>query len=115
MRNTGDQYRQTARLFGALAHPTRLRILNELRRGTACVCHLQATLDRAQPTISKHLRILRDSGFTDARRDGVFVYYSLADPRVDRLLDIVLGPHTGTAARRSCGCPACEEAKLTPQ
>jgi ArsR family transcriptional regulator len=107
-----NRYRETALLFGALSHPARLRILDELRRGTACVCHLQNALHRPQPYVSQQLRLLRDAGFTDTRRDGLFVYYYLADPRVERLLDIFLGPRTRADQLSACECPACQETRL---
>jgi ArsR family transcriptional regulator len=66
-------------VFAALADPTRLRILALLGDGEICVCHLHASLDVPQPTASRHLAYLRKSGLVEARRDGVWMHYKLAE------------------------------------
>ncbi len=71
---------QVSRLFGALADPTRVRILNLLAAGELCVCDLVETLDQPQPTVSRHLASLRASGLVGVRRRGRFAYYRLAEP-----------------------------------
>jgi ArsR family transcriptional regulator len=65
-------------LFKAAGEPTRLRILNLLRMGSICVCDLQATLGLPQPTVSRHLAVLRHAGLVEDSRDGTRVMYSLA-------------------------------------
>jgi len=104
----GDPYRQAVRLFGLLAHPARLRILDELRRGEACVCHLQAVLKRPQPYISQQLRVLREAGVIKVRKQGLYVYYQLADERVERLLGEILGPVGKPSPLPACSCPRCQ-------
>ena len=66
-----------ARLFKALADPTRLRILSLLSRheGEVCVFELVESFTLEQPTISHHLRILRDAGFMECRKKGTWAYY----------------------------------------
>jgi ArsR family transcriptional regulator len=66
------------RLLSAAGEPTRLRILNLLRRGSICVCDLQAVLDLPQPTVSRHLAALRHAGLVLDFREGPRVIYSLA-------------------------------------
>ncbi|HDN79940.1 MAG TPA: transcriptional regulator [Chloroflexi bacterium] len=110
----GDPYRQAVRLFGLLAHPARLRILDELRRGEACVCHLQAVLKRPQPYISQQLRVLRQAGVIEARKQGLYVYYRLADERVERLLGEILGPVGTPSPLPACSCPQCQEELTLP-
>lgn len=88
----GDLYEPVARLFSLLAHPARLRILDLLRRGEARVCHLQAVLGVPQPYVSQQLRVLREAGLISQRREGLYIYYRLADPQVEHLLAEVLGP-----------------------
>jgi DNA-binding transcriptional ArsR family regulator len=100
-------YRQAARLFHMLSHQARLRILDELRRDEACVCHLQEVLGRPQAYISQQLRVLREAEAVTARKDGVLVYYRLADPRVERMLEQVLGPAGPATRLPSCPCPKC--------
>jgi ArsR family transcriptional regulator len=68
-------------VFRALSDPTRLRILNLLRNGELCVCHLVAVLGVPQPTASRHLSYLRKAGFVVARKEGLWSYYRLSPAR----------------------------------
>ncbi|NOY87391.1 MAG: metalloregulator ArsR/SmtB family transcription factor [Deltaproteobacteria bacterium] len=70
--------KQTARFFKTLANETRLRILALLTSGELCVCDLMAALDLPQSTVSRHLATLRNSGLVEDRRQGVWMYYRLA-------------------------------------
>lgn len=103
-------YTQQAQLLKAMAHPTRLEILDILRRGEECVCHMEAALGKRQSYISQQLMTLRDAGLVDSRRDGLNVFYFLCAPdALLPLLDAVLGP-LDDAARRpvpGCMCPHC--------
>jgi len=103
-----NSIRQRARLLKLLSHPARLRILDELRRDEACVCHLQAVLNRRQPYISQQLRALRDAGVVRSRREGTFLYYRLTDPGLVRILDVILGPAGQPRHPSTCTCPECE-------
>lgn len=67
------------RVYAALADPTRLRMLSLLGAGEICVCHLHASLDVPQPTASRHLAYLRKSGLVEARRDGIWMHYKMAE------------------------------------
>ena len=67
-------------LFRALNDATRLRILALVASGEVCVCHIHEALDIAQPTASRHLAYLRQTGLVAARRDGLWVHYRLAAP-----------------------------------
>ena len=67
-------------LFRALADDTRLRILALLAAGEVCVCHIHGALDLPQPTVSRHLAYLRKSGLAAARREGLWMHYSLQMP-----------------------------------
>ncbi len=102
-----DCYHQAARLFRLLSHPARLRILGELRRDEACVCHLQAVLGRPQAYVSQQLRVLREAGVVTDHKDGLNVYYRLADRRVERLLEEILGPAGERTVPPACPCPRC--------
>ncbi len=68
-------YENEAQVFYALAHPVRLEILELLRGGEACVCHIQAMLGQRQAYISQHLNVLRKAGLVSSRKDGQRVYY----------------------------------------
>lgn len=107
-----NSYRQAVRLFSLLAHPARLRILDELRREEACVCHLQAILRRPQPYISQQLRVLREAGVIEGHKRGLYVYYRLADERAERLLQEVLGPPGEPRPLPACACPRCHEEEV---
>lgn len=67
-----------ARVFRALGDPTRLKIVALLSHGELCVCHVQQGLSLTQPTTSRQLSILRSAGLVQDRREGAWVYYSLA-------------------------------------
>jgi ArsR family transcriptional regulator len=69
-----------ARLFRALADPTRLRLINLMAEGEICVCYFVEVLGAAQPKISRHLAYLRRAGIVAARREGKWMHYRLAVP-----------------------------------
>ena len=71
--------RTTTQTFKALSDETRLRILSLLRQGELCVCDLMAVLQLPQSTISRHLAVLRNTGWVIDRRQGVWMYYRLTD------------------------------------
>jgi ArsR family transcriptional regulator, arsenate/arsenite/antimonite-responsive transcriptional repressor len=73
-------------MFKALADPTRVAIVNRLSAvPEACVCDLTAAFELSQPTISHHLRILRDTGLIEVERRGTWAYYRLVPEAIDRL------------------------------
>lgn len=73
------QAQKYASWFKALADPTRIRILNLLacHNEPLCVCDIVAHFDIGQPTISHHLKILRETCFVTVTRQGAFMYYSV--------------------------------------
>jgi ArsR family transcriptional regulator, arsenate/arsenite/antimonite-responsive transcriptional repressor len=71
----------SAELFRALADETRLRILNLLGRGEICVCDIMTVLAIGQSKASRHLAYLRNAGLVEDRRVGLWMYYSLAEPK----------------------------------
>jgi ArsR family transcriptional regulator len=73
---TGEAERLTADL-AILAHPVRLQLLDVLLRneGRVCVCDLEAAVPVKQPTVSHHLRLLREAGLVTSERDGLWAYY----------------------------------------
>jgi ArsR family transcriptional regulator len=77
---------QLAARFKALADPTRVGIVNALAQGDeVCVCNLTDAFGLSQPTISHHLRILRQAGLVEASRRGTWAYYRLVPEAVDAL------------------------------
>ncbi len=75
-----------ARVFKALANPTRLAILRRALGDGMCVGDLHECLGRSQPNISQHLAVLRDRGLVEPQRDGNRVCYQLVDERIAELL-----------------------------
>lgn len=80
-----------AERFKALAEPARLQLLNCLQSGEMSVNELVEESGLGQANVSKHLQLLHTLGFVTRRKDGLFVYYSLADKSVFRLCDIMCG------------------------
>ena len=72
--------------FKALADPTRVAIVNRLASvAECCVCDLNAAFDLSQPTISHHLKVLRDAGLVESSRRGTWAYYRLVPEAVQDL------------------------------
>jgi len=67
-------------LFSAFADPTRIRILNVLAAGELCVCDILDILGLPQPTVSRHLAVLRNVALVEVTRDWKYAYYRLALP-----------------------------------
>lgn len=63
----------------ALSDPNRLKLLKLLQKREMCVCEIQASLGIAQPTVSKHLKILEAAGLVGRKKEGLWVNYSLSD------------------------------------
>ncbi len=112
-----DVFDSPARLFKVLGHPARLAILDVLRGGEQCVCHLEATLGYRQAYISQHLMLLREAGLVKDRRDGLNIFYQVVDPDLLRVIDAALpaSPAQGKAPVPHCDCPKCQPAAETPQ
>ena len=68
-----NSYNDTASKLKVMGHPVRLQILDMLRRGETCVCHIEQALDKRQAYISQQLMMLRDAGLVDSRKDGLQV------------------------------------------
>ena len=88
---TPDLMALIAERFKALAEPARLRILNALRRSEMTVSELVEDTELGQANVSKHLQLLYSLKFVSRRKDGLFVYYALADKSVFQLCDIMCG------------------------
>lgn len=108
-----DGYASQAKLFKALMHPARLAILDVLRPGEACVCHMEAALGYRQAYISQHLMVLRDAGLVEDRRDGWNIFYRSVKPEIFELMDsarLILGQRAKNrvaAVVAACPCPHC--------
>jgi len=71
-----------SRFFKALADETRLRILKLLEAREMCVCEVMVALDLTQPTASHHLGLLENAGLVKGRKEGKWVFYSIANPKL---------------------------------
>ena len=90
---TQDWAGDLARMFKALGDPVRLRLLSRVAShagGEACVCDLSVGFDLTQPTISHHLKVLRETGLLQCERRGTWVYYCVV-PSALAQLSAVLG------------------------
>ncbi|MEF8874237.1 MAG: metalloregulator ArsR/SmtB family transcription factor [Candidatus Thermoplasmatota archaeon] len=77
-----------AELCRMLSHPTRLKILEQLKSGEKTVSEIVETLDINQPTVSQHLRKLKKSGLVSAERDGAHMRYEIVYPKILDACDI---------------------------
>ena len=80
-----------AERFKALGEPARLRILQALRDGERCVGELEDDTGLNQANLSRHLQLLSTAGMVQRRKDGLFVYYELADRNVLKLCELMCG------------------------
>lgn len=77
---TKARYEAKARIIKAMAHPTRLFLVDELSRQSRCVCELTALVGADMSTVSKHLSILKAAGIVEDEKRGLQVWYSLRMP-----------------------------------
>jgi ArsR family transcriptional regulator, arsenate/arsenite/antimonite-responsive transcriptional repressor len=81
--------KERAAIFKALGHTLRLAILDELQKGECCVQDLVEKLDCEQSNLSRHLAVLKQTGIIDCRKDGLYVYYSMAIPCISSFFNCV--------------------------
>lgn len=113
-------YEQETKLYKALMHPTRLAILDLLRNGEECVCHMEATFGFRQAYISQQLMVLRDAGLVEVRRDGLNIYYHVIRPEIFAVLDAMremtgVRPRADKPKRNICTCPNCVGEPASPK
>ncbi|MBT2210563.1 MULTISPECIES: ArsR/SmtB family transcription factor [Actinomadura] len=87
-----DEAGELARVFKALGDPVRLQLLSMIASragGEVCVCDLTPAFEVSQPTISHHLKLLREAGLIEGERRGTWVYYRLVQETTDRLAAIL--------------------------
>lgn len=77
---------KSAEIVKCLGHPLRLRLLEALEQGEMTVSDLQDYADVSQAAVSQQLAILRGRGVVDFRRDGVYAYYRIIEPKVSKIL-----------------------------
>lgn len=112
-----QQFQAQAKIFKSLMHPVRLSILDILRDGEQCVCHMEAILNRRQAYISQHLSVLREAGLVQDRRDGWNIFYRVTQPEIYAIIDSAgamagvkrtsITPRPLGKNKTSCPCPKC--------
>lgn len=86
---TYEQFAERAAVMKAMAHPSRLLMIDELSKGTRCVCELQVLVGHDMSTVSKHLGVLKRAGLVIDERRGKEVYYSLKTPCILKFFDCI--------------------------
>ena len=81
-----EDYQTAAAMFAALGDPSRLKLVEYLSRGEACVSEIATVYGDGLSTISQRLKLLRSERLVKKRRDGKHIYYSLADEHVEQLV-----------------------------
>jgi len=90
-----------AQVFKALGDPVRLRLLSLIgahQGGEVCVCDLTTAFDLTQPTISHHLKVLREAGIITSERRGTWVYYRLVPTALERMATLLSVPQPSLTA-----------------
>ncbi|SEF64296.1 transcriptional regulator, ArsR family [Caloramator fervidus] len=76
------------KMFKALGHPIRYKIVNYLLDGPKCVCVLNQDIEFSQSNLSQHLRILKDAGIVKGEKVGLNIHYSLYDEKIKDLIEV---------------------------
>jgi ArsR family transcriptional regulator len=79
------------KVMKALSDPNRVKIIKMLQQKVLCVCEMRAALNIAQPTVSKHLKLLEDAGLVESDKDGLWVNYRLTNGNTSPYAATVLG------------------------
>ena len=93
MRAAADR---TCGLLKSLANRDRLLLLCQISQGERCVSDLETALDIHQPTLSQQLGVLRDEGLVSTRRDGKWIYYSIASKEALAVIEVLYQQYCGT-------------------
>lgn len=73
------EHKELSRKFKALAHPARVKLVEDLMEKECCVGEIQKCLSLSQPNVSQHLKVLREAGIIQGRREKTRICYSIAD------------------------------------
>jgi ArsR family transcriptional regulator len=93
-----------------IAHPVRIKILQELIKGVKCVSDFEEFLDISQPNVSQHLALMRRYGIIDFFVDGRLKCYFLRDPIIPDLIDLIHKDYKETLPAPAC-CPVTKKGK----
>jgi len=106
----GNSLIEKAELLKTIAHPVRLRILEELLKGIKCVADLEEFLDISQPNVSQHLSLLRKHRIIDYYVDGRLRCYFLRDPIIPELMKLITKTYDEDLPAPAC-CPVTRKGK----
>ena len=95
---------QVARLFQALSDETRIRVIDMLASGEKCVCDLQEAVGAAQSRLSFHLKVLREAGLVNDRKQGRWNFYSLRPDVLGEMAEYLQERKPDESASFGCGC-----------
>jgi ArsR family transcriptional regulator, arsenate/arsenite/antimonite-responsive transcriptional repressor len=92
--------------FHALSDPTRLELINRLSTGEQCVCELTDAMQTGQSRLSFHLKVLKDAGLIQDRREGRWMYYALNEEAFEEVEEVIRtlkkSASLGQSAKRRC-------------
>jgi len=106
---------QISQLLKEISLPARIRILLTIGRDEVCVCHIEAALGMRQAYLSQHLMALRQAGVLITNRDGRFINYRLANPKILEVIKITANSlnisfddgRENNSLKKQCSCPRC--------
>jgi DNA-binding transcriptional ArsR family regulator len=101
-------YGRQADILRIIAHPVRIRILNELVKGVKCVSDMEKFLELPQSNVSQHLSVLRNSGMIDYYTDGRLRCYFLREPMIPDLLEVLGREYSEALPAPEC-CPVTKK------
>lgn len=82
-------YKRKAQIIKALAHPSRLMMVDALAEGELCVCDLQRLVGADMSTVSKHLSVMKNAGIVNDRKEGLKVFYRLRVPCIMKFFECI--------------------------
>ena len=91
MTNVNRTHERLARKFKVLGHPVRIKLLEDLMKRECCVGEIQKCLSVSQPNASQHLKILKEEGIIEARRERNRICYRIADNAIIQVFKILTG------------------------
>lgn len=86
MKDKMKEFREISQIFKALAHPSRLKLMENLMKRECCVGEIQKCLALSQPNVSQHLSVLKEAGLIVGRRERNKICYTISDDRIIKIL-----------------------------
>jgi ArsR family transcriptional regulator len=87
MKDKTKHFKEISQIFKALAHPSRLELMDSLMKRECCVGEIQKCLELSQPNVSQHLSVLKEAGLIVGRRERNKICYRIADDRIIKILE----------------------------